>query len=121
MDSKGKMAEPMNEEKLFSETVYAEQTHLAEHELSAFIGAVTNLFGPEQARASTEDWLEESELIDSPPLSTERNWRSVTVAASARLAARVNTQHRWSALSASPASKVSPTSSTDCFTSMLML
>jgi hypothetical protein len=29
--------------------------------------AVTELCGPEQARLSAEDWLDESELIDSPP------------------------------------------------------
>ena len=80
----------MNEHELFSNSAYEEQTHLAERELSAFIGAVTGLFGPEQARVSTEDWLDESELMDSPPRSEARNWRAVTIAAAARLANRVN-------------------------------
>lgn len=35
--------------------------HMAERELAAFISAATELFGPEQARLSAEDWLEESE------------------------------------------------------------
>ena len=81
---------PMNEHELFSNSIYDEQAHLAERELSAFIGAVTGLFGPEQARLSAGDWLDESELMDSPPRSGPRNWRAVTIAASARLANRVN-------------------------------
>ena len=85
----------MNEHDSFSNPIYEEQTHLAERELSAFISAVTQLFGPVQTLASTEDWLEESELIDSPPRSTARDWRAVTIAASARLARRVDAaQHR---------------------------
>jgi hypothetical protein len=51
---------------------------------------VTELYGPEQATASTEDWLYESELMDSAPRSEARSWRAVTVAASARLANRVS-------------------------------
>ena len=80
----------MNEHELFSNSIYEEEAHLAERELSAFIGAVTALFGPEQARASAEDWLDESELMDSPPRSEPRNWRAVTIAAAARLANRAN-------------------------------
>jgi hypothetical protein len=73
------------------------QMHIAERELSAFIRAVTQLFGSEEARLSAEDWLDESELMDSPPLSTSRNWRAVTIAASARLANRLAVaQHRGS-------------------------
>jgi len=74
----------------FSSSTYEEQTHIAERELSAFISAVTELFGPDQARLSAEDWLQEAELLDSPPRSISRNWRAVTIAASARLANRVN-------------------------------
>ena len=74
----------------FSSSAYEEQTHVAERELGAFLGAVTELFGPDQATLSEKDWLDEAQLIDSPPLSTARNWRSVTIAASARLAQRVS-------------------------------
>ena len=71
--------------------------HIAGRELSAFIRAVTQLFGPEDAKLSAEDWLDESELMDSPPLSTSRNWRGVTIAASARLSNRLAVaQHRRS-------------------------
>jgi hypothetical protein len=111
----------MDDKELFSEPVYERQTHMAERELSAFIGAVTELYGPEQARASADDWLEESELTDSPPLSTERTWRSVTIAASARLAARLNAaRQRQTTPSDSPSSKVLPTQSFNCFTSIFL-
>ena len=79
----------MNTEETFDNSTYSDQMHLAERELSAFISAVTELFGPEQAKLSTEDWLDESELMDSPPRSTSRDWRAVTVAASARVAGRL--------------------------------
>jgi len=79
----------MDSDESFDNSTYADQIHLAEHELAAFIGAVKELFGPEQARLSAEDWLDESELMDAPPRSIGRDWRAVTVAASARLANRV--------------------------------
>ena len=74
----------------FSDSIYEEQTRLAERELSSFIAAVTELYGGEQARLSANDWLDESELMDSPPRSEVRDWRAVTIAASARLASRVS-------------------------------
>lgn len=80
----------MNAPDPFSDSVYEEQTHLAERELSSFIAAVKELYGAEQARISAQDWLDESEVMDSPPRSELRNWRAVTIAASARLANRVN-------------------------------
>jgi hypothetical protein len=73
----------------FSDLIYEEQAHLAERELSSFVAGVSKLYGPEQAKLSAEDWLDESELIDSPPRSEARNWHSVTIAASARLASRI--------------------------------
>jgi len=80
----------MNERDTFSDLVYEQQTHLAERELASFIAAVTESYGPAQARFAAEDWLDESDLMDSPPRSEIRDWRSVTIAASARLASRVN-------------------------------
>lgn len=74
----------------FSDSIYEEQTHLADHELSSFITDVSKLYGPDQGKLSEEDWLDESELMDSPPRSEARNWHSVTIAASARLANRVH-------------------------------
>jgi hypothetical protein len=80
----------MNERESFSNSIDEEQVTLAERELSSFMAAVHELYGPEQAKLSAEDWLDESELMDSPPRSEARNWRAVTIAASARLASRVN-------------------------------
>jgi len=82
-------ADVMNTEESFSNSNYTDEMQVAERELSAFISAVTELLGPEQAELSTEDWLHESELIDSPAQSTSRDWRAVTIAASARLANRL--------------------------------
>lgn len=80
----------MKHSESLSSSFYDDEMHLAERELSAFINAVAALYGPEQARLSAEDWLEESELMDIPPRSEVRSWRAVTIAASARLATRVN-------------------------------
>jgi hypothetical protein len=85
------MCSQMNEPESFSDLVYDQQTHLAERELYSFIAAVTGTYGPEQAKISAEDWLDEADLMDSPPRSEPRDWRSVTIAASARLASRVDT------------------------------
>ena len=76
----------MNDRELLSNTTYEEQTLMAERELSSFVAAVTKLFGPDEARVAAEDWLDESDLLDSSPRSEARDWRSVTIAASARLA-----------------------------------
>ena len=62
---------------------------MAERELSAFLNAVTQLFGSEQADLSAEDWLHEMIEIDGLPAST-REWRLITAKASTRLASRVN-------------------------------
>jgi hypothetical protein len=67
-----------------------EQLPIAEREFSAFISAVKELFGPEQAQLSAVDWLDVSELMDIQSRSTSRDWRAVTIAAAARLANRTN-------------------------------
>ncbi len=69
----------------------ADLVTIAERELGAFIRAVTELFGPEQARLAAEDWVEALELMDALPGPTRRDWGSVTIAASAKLAKRLNT------------------------------
>jgi len=66
-----------------------EQMQMAEREFSAFISAVKELFGPEQAQLSAVDWLDVSQLMDIRPRSTSRDWRAVTIAAAARLANRL--------------------------------
>jgi hypothetical protein len=67
----------------------AEETTTAEQELTAFFKAVMNSFGPEQAELSADDWLNELTATEALPAST-REWRSITLKASARLASRVN-------------------------------
>jgi hypothetical protein len=62
---------------------------MAERELSAFFTAVTELFGPEQAEASAEDWLRELMASDDLPVSP-RQWRTITITAAARLASQVD-------------------------------
>ncbi len=91
----------MNSREQFCNSTYADEVHIAERELSAFFSAVTQLFGPEEAKLSAEDWLDESELMDSPSPSTSRHWRAVTIAASARLANRLAAaQHQRTTLAA---------------------
>ena len=70
---------------------------MAERELSAFFNAVAQLFGPEQAKLSAEDWLRELIETDGLPAST-REWRLITARVSTRLASRV----RASSLSPEP-------------------
>jgi hypothetical protein len=60
---------------------------MAEHELSAFFGAVTELFGSEEAQLSAEDWLAEFAATKTFPAST-CDWRLITFKASTRLADR---------------------------------
>ena len=69
-------------------SAHQDEIRAAERELSAFIGAVTQLFGPEEAKLSAQDWIDEWELMDSPAPHTCRDLREVTIAASARLANR---------------------------------
>jgi hypothetical protein len=79
----------MNFHEEFSDSIFEDQSHVADLELAAFIRTVIERFGPEQAKLSTEDWLDESDLMDSPPRSISRDWQAVTTAASARLANRL--------------------------------
>ena len=62
---------------------------IAERELAAFFGAVTESFGREQAERSAEDWLQELMKSNDLPAST-RQWRKLSVKVAARLASRVN-------------------------------
>jgi hypothetical protein len=91
----------MNASDSSSESVSANQTQIGERELFAFVNAVTELFGPKQARVAAEDWLEEAELRDAPARSTIGHLRMVTIAASTRLATRINAaEHRRKSLAA---------------------
>jgi hypothetical protein len=61
----------------------------AERELGAFISAVTELYGPEQAQISAGDWLDELESMDGRREFASRELRLITIAAAARLANRL--------------------------------
>jgi|SRR5271166_5117418 len=111
----------MDKEESFCNSTCEDQINMAERELSAFILAVTELFGPEQARLSSEDWLDELELMDRPPRATSRDWRAVTVAASARLANRETLAREHRALAKSTDTKVSPILSSNCFASAFLV
>ena len=67
---------------------------MAERELGAFISAVRELFDSEEARLAAEDWLDELVSMETLPGLTSRDWRSITIASSARLANRVNASSR---------------------------
>jgi len=111
----------MDKEESFCGSTYENQVHLAERDSASFIGAVKELFGAEQALLAADDWLDESELMDCPPRSTSRDWRAVTVAASARLANRVSGARDRRAPASSTHSKVSPILSSNCFASALLV
>jgi hypothetical protein len=65
-------------------------TAMAERELSSFLSAVTELYGPEQTEASADDWLRELTTREYVPASA-REWRTLTIAAAAQLASRMTT------------------------------
>jgi len=112
----------MKQSQSSSGSLCSDQMVPAEHELSAFIAAVTELFGPEQARLSAQDWLDELESMDRPTPFGSRDWRTVTIAASARLAARQNAllDHRISPVTSTTYTKVSPIPSSNSAGAALM-
>ena len=64
----------------------------AERELSAFVTAVHQLFGAEQAWRAADSWIEELERTDWPSEAPVIDWRKVTIAAAGRLADRAKRQ-----------------------------
>ena len=61
--------------------------HLAsdERELSAFVTAVHQLFGPEQARYAADNWMGELEQTDWISEAQAIDWRAITIVAAASL------------------------------------
>jgi hypothetical protein len=105
----------MNSTKSFDKSTCEDQMRMAERELASFVQAVTELFGPDQARLSAEEWVEEAESMDASPQPTRRDWQSVTVAASFRLAKRVNIASVRRTLGESTDTNAPPIPSSDCF------
>ena len=58
---------------------------LAEKELRAFVHAVDQLFGTEQARRSGLAWIHEMEVMNWPVGEAIPNWRKATIRASTQL------------------------------------
>lgn len=73
-----------------SEPTCADLLSMAERELAALFGAVTQLFGSEQARLTSEDWMEEMESLDELGGLKNRDLRQLSISALARLASRLN-------------------------------
>jgi len=76
---------------MISPELSTELMAMAEKEMAAFVGAVTELFGAEPARHAAEDWIEELEAIDCLDSDVIPDWRQVTIAAAARVANRLST------------------------------
>ena len=68
----------------------------ARREFEEFTRAVAELFGPDQARLSAEDWLNEVALKGSLPAPRSHEWRLVTLAALTRLAIRMTVDLQYS-------------------------
>jgi hypothetical protein len=66
----------------------AQHLALAERELSAFVAAVHQLFGAEQASRAADSWIEELERTDWLSKALVVDWRKVTIAAAGRLVYR---------------------------------
>jgi hypothetical protein len=66
----------------------AQYLALAGRELSAFVTAVHQLFGAEQASRAADSWIEELERADWPSEAPVIDWRKVTIAAAGRLVDR---------------------------------
>ena len=68
-----------------------------------------------QARVAAEDWVDELEFVDILPEPAGRDWRSVTIAAAARLTKRLNVDADRRTPRDTPAdTKVSPILSSNC-------
>jgi len=87
----------MRQQKLISVDGLANQTHrcaelmvAAERELTTFMRAVTKSYGREQAGISADNWLDELASMHWPSESVGRDLRLVTIAASLRLANRLD-------------------------------
>ena len=65
----------------------------SKRELAAFLCAVEESRGSEQAALAVEDWLTEFESLPVLAGFTNKDWRLVTIRAAVKLAARVVPAH----------------------------
>lgn len=80
----------MNHKQLLHSPSCTDLMIMAERELAAFVGAITELYGAEQAELSADVWLDELESMNSLPGPASRDWRAVTVVALSRIANRLS-------------------------------
>lgn len=66
-----------------------EGTSAPERELLNFIDSVTVLIGPDSTHFLADLWLNELACMDCIPEPNSKDWRMVSLAASARLASRL--------------------------------
>ncbi len=105
----------MNNQESFQSPAYSELVSRTERELGAFISAVTELYGAEQARLSAIDWLDQFESINDVPASTTHDWRLVTVRAAVCLVNRLHVKSPMSNIAAPPTdTNVSAIPSSNC-------
>ena len=71
------------------EESFAQLLETAERELSSFVIAVNQLFDAEKGLKAANNWIEELERTNWPSDVSGIDWRSVTIAAAARLATSV--------------------------------
>jgi hypothetical protein len=92
----------VNKQEPFQSPAYSELVRKTERELGAFISAVTELYGAEQARLSAIDWLDQFESINDVSGSTTHDWRLVTIRAVACLVNRLHVKSPMSNIGAPP-------------------
>ena len=64
--------------------------NMAQRELGAFMSAVREGYGSEEAMLAAGDWLNEFEATDELPGLTIGDWRRITITATGRLANRLS-------------------------------
>jgi hypothetical protein len=105
----------VNKQEPFQSPACSELVRKAERELGAFISAVVELYGAEQARLSEIDWLDQFESINNLPGSTSHDWRLVTVRAAVCLVNRLRVKLPLSNITAPPTdTNVSAIPSSNC-------
>lgn len=82
----------LNEQRDVDHSICENPGTVARGEFLTFTRVVTELFGPEQAKQSAEDWLNELTKRDCMPGANTCEWRLVTVAAMARLTIRMTVE-----------------------------
>jgi hypothetical protein len=99
----------------FQSPAYSDLARNSERELGAFISAVTELYGAEQARLSVIDWLDQFESINDVSGSTIHDWRLVTVRAAVCLVNRLRVKSPMSNTAAPPSdTNISAIPSSNC-------